>query len=70
MTVSSVLFLLEIYGWVGAATALIFLLFGIDRIDASARGSYAFRPILIPGIIVVWPLVLYRWISLERAGEE
>ena len=70
MTPYTLLYALEIYGWIGAATAVVFLLYGIDRIDPSARGSYAFRPILVPGIIVAWPLVLYRWASLERAGEE
>jgi len=70
MTPYTLLYGLEIYGWIGAAVALVFLLIGIDRIDPSARGSYAFRPILVPGIIVIWPLVLYRWITLERSGEE
>lgn len=69
MTPYTLLYALEIYGWVGAAIAIVFLLYGIDRIDPSARGSFAFRPILVPGIIVIWPLVLYRWISLERSGE-
>jgi hypothetical protein len=51
----------------GAAVAVAFLLVGIDRIDAAARGSYAVRPILVPGLILLWPLVLWRWIALERA---
>lgn len=69
MNAYTILYALEIYGWIGAATAVVFLLVGIDRIDPSARGSYAFRPILVPGIIVVWPLVLYRWVILERNGD-
>ncbi|EFO34133.1 conserved hypothetical protein [Roseibium sp. TrichSKD4] len=57
----------QYYLYVGAGVALVFLLFGMDRIDASAHGSYAFRPLLIPGICLLWPLVLYRWLQLERA---
>lgn len=70
MTPYTILYALEIYGWIGATIAVVFLLYGIDRVDPSARGSYAFRPILVPGIIVIWPLVLYRWFSLEQTGEE
>lgn len=50
---------------VGAIVALLFLLFGIDRIDEDARGAYAFRPLIIPGILLIWPLVLVRWWVLE-----
>ncbi len=69
MSPASLLYALEIYGWIGAAVAALFLLVGIDRVDPSARSSYAFRPLLIPGIVVLWPLVLLRWIRLERAPE-
>lgn len=54
------------YGLVGLAVALAFLLVGIDRIDAAARGAYAFRPLLLPGAVLLWPLVLGRWAMLER----
>jgi hypothetical protein len=56
----------EVYGWIGAAVAAAFLLVGIDRIDESARGSYMFRPLIAPGVVVLWPLVLWRWLALER----
>lgn len=69
MSPASLLYALEIYGWIGAAVAVLFLFVGIDRVDPSARGSYAFRPLLIPGIVVLWPLVLFRWIRLERTPE-
>ena len=42
------------------------LLWGIDRIDPAARGSYTFRPLLVPGIMLLWPLVLRRWQTLEK----
>lgn len=41
--------------------ALAFLTIGIDRIDEDAREAYVFRPLLIPGILVIWRLVLWRW---------
>ena len=51
--------------YAGAVVAIVFLLFGIDRVMASARGAYAFRPLLVPGVILLWPLVLLRWLQLE-----
>ncbi|MEP1934298.1 MAG: hypothetical protein ABJN98_14120 [Roseibium sp.] len=66
-------FLIEIgryYLFAGAAVAALFLVIGIDRIEPSARGSYAFRPLLIPGICLIWPLVLYRWFVLEKTGSD
>lgn len=55
------------YLMVGGVVAALFLVVGLDRIDPSARGTYAFRPLLIPGICLLWPLVNYRWLVLERA---
>lgn len=56
------------YIWVGTAVAGLFLLVGIDRIDPSARGTYLFRLLLIPGVVGLWPLVLWRWLGAVRGG--
>ncbi|MEM6902362.1 MAG: hypothetical protein AAF556_03895, partial [Pseudomonadota bacterium] len=50
---------------VGAA----FLIFGLDRVDEDARGTVIFRVLLVPGLILLWPLVLYRWWALETGHE-
>jgi len=65
-TAQLLIWIVTVYGGIGAAVAALFLLIGIDRIDEDSRGSYAFRPLLIPGIIVLWPVVLLRWLELER----
>ena len=62
----TVIILLQIYTAIGAVLALIFLMIGIDRIDPDARGSYAFRPVLLPGLVILWPVVLLRWLELEK----
>ncbi len=49
------------YGVAGLVSALLFLLLGIDRVEPSARGAYAFRPLIVPGLVMLWPLVLWRW---------
>ncbi len=59
---------LKIWAVIGALVAVPFLLVGIDRIDEDARGSYIFRPLLVPGVILIWPLVLWRWLVLETDG--
>jgi hypothetical protein len=56
----------EVYAAIGGAVAAVFLVFGIDRIDPAARGTHTFRPLLIPGIVILWPLVVVRWLQLER----
>ena len=58
--------LLLCYVLPGVAVAAWFTLFGIDRIDPAAAGAYAFRPLLLPGLILLWPLVLVRWVMLAR----
>lgn len=55
-----------VYGGIGGIVALAFALFGIDRIDAAARGAWLVRPLLLPGLTLLWPIVLVRWIVLER----
>ncbi|MEM9027241.1 MAG: hypothetical protein AAGC70_02630 [Pseudomonadota bacterium] len=60
----------QLWLYAGAAVAAAFLLIGIDRVDESARGAYTFRPLLVPGILLLWPLVLVRWFALEASGHE
>lgn len=61
---------LQAWAIIGAVTAAVFLTVGIDRIDEDARGAYVFRPLLIPGVMLIWPLVLWRWwqIVTETTG--
>ena len=54
-----------VYLYVGAAVAVVFLLFGIGRIDENAQDAWVFRPLIIPGVLLIWPLVLWRWLREE-----
>ncbi|WP_299678563.1 hypothetical protein [uncultured Roseobacter sp.] len=60
---------LRIWGSIGAVIAAMFLTIGMDRIDDDARDAYIFRPLLIPSILVIWPLVLWRWYLYESGHE-
>lgn len=56
------------YGALGVAVALAFVLVGVERVDPSAVGAVAFRPLLLPGAALLWPLVLACWIAFERSA--
>ncbi|MGI9422799.1 MAG: hypothetical protein ACR2PA_06370 [Hyphomicrobiaceae bacterium] len=64
-TATFLVWLASLWLYAGAAVATAFLIFGIGRVDDSARGAYIFRPLIVPGILLLWPLVLWRWIRLE-----
>ncbi len=55
-----------VYGAIGVVVALAFLLVGLDRIDTQAHEAYAFRPLLVPGLILLWPLVTGIWSAAAR----
>lgn len=65
----SVILIGTVYLYLGAAVAVVFLLFGLGRLDENAQEAWVFRPLLIPGVLLIWPLVLWRWAVLAR-GEE
>ena len=56
------------YAGIGVAVGVAFLLFGIDRLDAGARGAYAFRPLVLPGLALAWLYVLWRWAGGAAPG--
>ncbi|HJK99762.1 MAG TPA: hypothetical protein RMF84_21215 [Polyangiaceae bacterium LLY-WYZ-14_1] len=52
---------------VGLAVALPFVTIGIGRVAEGAQGaSIPFRLLMIPGSVVLWPVVLWRWIVAWR----
>jgi hypothetical protein len=56
---------LTVYGAAGALVALGFLLIGLDRLDPAAHGAYGFRPLLVPGLVLLWPLIVVLWVRRE-----
>ncbi|MEL6571232.1 MAG: hypothetical protein AAFQ64_06225 [Pseudomonadota bacterium] len=65
-----ILLMVKVWGAIGALVALAFLTFGIDRLDEDARHAYVFRPLLVPGVLLIWPLVLWRWYILADGKDE
>ncbi len=61
-----ILDVLALYGLVGAVAALAFVTFGISRVlPFGTPVSLGARVLLLPGAVILWPYVLWRW---ARAG--
>lgn len=53
---------LAAYAAAGILFAAAFMTVGVDRIDPQARGSsWRFRLLIVPGVAVLWPILLKRW---------
>jgi hypothetical protein len=65
--VEVVLIIVAIYLLLGLLFVIPFLLKGLTTVDESAHGgTIGFKIIIIPGVIVFWPLLLRRWIRAGR----
>jgi hypothetical protein len=56
-----------LYGLAGAVTAIAFVIFGVTQVlDDPVPVSVGARILLIPGALLLWPYLLWRWV---RAGD-
>jgi len=67
--VDAIFLFLNVWAIIGGLVAVVFLTIGIDRIDEDAQGAYVFRVLMVPAILLIWPLVLYRWFILETGQD-
>ena len=57
----AVSFLIIGYTIFGVVFAIYFVSSGVNRVDSSAKGStMGFRLIILPGAVLLWPLLLGR----------
>ena len=53
---------LALYALVGLLFAIVFVGYGVQRIDTQARGAgLGFRLLILPGVAAFWPMFLSRW---------
>jgi hypothetical protein len=58
---------LAVYGAFGTLFALAFVFIGVGKVDATARGATpGFRLIIIPGAILLWPILLRKWLTAVK----
>ena len=61
---------LAIYFGVGAVVAILFLVFGVAKLDDSAKGAgIFFRPMIFLGCVSLWPFIVIRWLSDRRINQ-
>ena len=59
------------YLLIGLVFAIPFVLFLVNRVDPSAKGStWGFRVMVIPGVCLLWPLLLVRLVRREQTPVE
>lgn len=59
-----ILRVLAAYLGLGALFAAVFVAFGVSRIDSIARGMpWSARLLVVPGSLVLWPLLLFKWLT-------
>jgi hypothetical protein len=52
----------QLYGASGVLFAAPFVTAGVNAIDPLARTApWSFRLLIVPGVILWWPLLAYRW---------
>jgi hypothetical protein len=62
--------LLLLYVACGLAFGAAFVTWGVTTVDAAARGApLAFRLIILPGVVALWPVLALRWARAMRKGE-
>ncbi len=62
--------LLLVYAACGLVFGTAFVTWGVARVDAAARGApTAFRLIILPGVVALWPVLALRWVRALRQGE-
>jgi hypothetical protein len=64
MIAEYLLILLGIYLLCGMIFAVFFALVGVGKIDPhAAHGTWGFRLLIMPGTILLWPLLALRWLK-------
>jgi hypothetical protein len=59
-----ILIIAAIYLALGVFFVIPFLMKGLNKIDEGANGStIGFKIIIIPGVIVFWPVLLSKWMK-------
>lgn len=60
--IETLLSLYIVYLCIGLLFSVVFLLWGVTRVDPITGGApKAFRLVILPGVVLLWPLMLIKW---------
>jgi hypothetical protein len=67
MLVEVILIIAAVYFLLGILFVIPFLTKGLTKVDEGAHGgTIGFKIIIIPGVIVFWPVLLRKWIKRKK----
>ena len=70
-TAEALAYTLQGYAAAGLLFALPFLVIGAARVDPHLAGSArTVRLLILPGVVIFWPLLAWRWIAGRQAPVE
>ena len=65
--VEAALIIVSIYLVLGVLFLFPFLVKGLTKVDKGAHGgTIGFKIIIVPGVIVFWPVLLSKWVKANR----
>ena len=65
--VLAILIIVLIYLLLGVLFVIPFLIKGLTKVDEGAHGgTIGFKIIIIPGVVVFWPVLLRKWMRPKR----
>lgn len=70
-TAEALVFALQGYVAAGLVFAMSFLAIGAVRVDPHLAGSpRVVRLLILPGVVIFWPLLTWRWLAGRQAPAE
>jgi len=67
MWVDALLIMIAAYAVIGGVLGVWFVTRGVDRVDPVVAGSpRGFRMIILPGAVILWPIVLRVLLRVKR----
>ncbi len=59
----------DVYALIGVPVALAFVFWGVGRVDEAAQlAPVRVRLLLVPGSVLLWPVVLRMWLGAKSRG--
>jgi len=62
-----ILLMVAFYALIGVVASGVLVSVGLKRIDPVLRSSsLGVRLLIFPGCVALWPIMLFKWVSVER----